>query len=177
MSSMPPLLANKDNVGDDGLMSQLTFDADIDNEVYLNHLYPNPNLVDDSTPPPAELLWNYTNIFNTLIVLRLKISRGKTLSSLRHPGELVNIKLADVSATDIMLDKDDAKFTDWCKHNQFARSWYCQNFNKSALLQLAIETCIKKSPNHQHATRFQLLDIEPKFLGFVTAEIDGSVIR
>jgi hypothetical protein len=90
---------------------------------------------------------------------------------------LVDIKLADVSATDVMLDIDNADFTDWCKHNQFARLWYCPNFNKSSLLQLAIKTCIKKSPNHQHATRVQLLDIEPKFLGFVTAEIDGSVIR
>jgi hypothetical protein len=54
MSSIPPLLANKDNVGDDGLMSQSTLDVDIDNEVYRNHLCPNPNLVDDSTPPPAD---------------------------------------------------------------------------------------------------------------------------
>jgi hypothetical protein len=55
MSSIPSLLANKDNVGDDGLMSQLTFNVDIDNEVYLSHLCPNPNLVDDSMPPPTEL--------------------------------------------------------------------------------------------------------------------------
>jgi hypothetical protein len=109
--------------------------------------------------------------------LRLKISRDETLSALRDPGILVDIKLADVSAADDMLDIDDAKFTDWCKHNQLAWLWYCPNFNRSALLQLAIKTCIKKSPNHQHETQLQVLDIEPKFLGFGTSEIDGSVIR
>ncbi len=113
MSSIPPLLANKDNIGDDGLMSQSMFNTDIDNEVYLNQLCPNPNLVDDSTPPLAELSWHYTKLFDTLIVLRLKMSCDKTLSTLRHPGELVNIKLADVSATDIIVDIDNAKFTDW----------------------------------------------------------------
>jgi hypothetical protein len=152
MSSIPPLLANKDNIGDDGLMSQSTFGVDIDNEVYLNRLFPNPNLVDDSTPLPAELLRHYSKLFDTLIVSRLKISRDETLSALRSPGELVDIKLADVSATDVMLDIDNAKFTDWCKHNQFAQLWYCPNFNNSSLLQLAIKTCIEKSLNHQHAT-------------------------
>ncbi len=121
MSSIPPFLANKDNFGDDGVMSQSTFKVEIDNEVYLNQLCPNTNLVDDSMPPPTELLWHYTKLFNTLIVLRLKISRDKTLSALRRPGELSNIKLADVSATDVMLDIDNTKFTDWCKHNQFAQ--------------------------------------------------------
>jgi hypothetical protein len=84
MSSIPPLLANKDNIGDDGLMSQSTLDINIDNEVYLNHLCPNPNLLDDSTPPPAEPSRHYTKFFDTLIILRLKISCDKTLSALRR---------------------------------------------------------------------------------------------
>jgi hypothetical protein len=84
--------------------------------VHLNHLCPNPNLVDDSTPPFAELLQHYTKYFDTLIILRLKISCDKTLFALRHPVELVNIKLADVLATDVMLDIDDTEFIDWCKH-------------------------------------------------------------
>ena len=87
------LLSNKDNIYDDGLMSQLTFNADIDNEVYLNHCCPNPNLVDDSTPPPAELLRHYTKLFDTLIASRLKISRDKTLSALRRHGELSTFNL------------------------------------------------------------------------------------
>ncbi len=140
MSSIPPLLANKGNVGDDGLMSQLTFNVDIDNEVYLNHLCPNPNLVDDSKPPPTELLQHYTKLFDTLIVLRLKISRDETLSTLRRPGELVDIKLADVSATDVMLDIDDTKFTDWCKHNQFQQIFLVAIGNRNMYQKISLSS-------------------------------------
>jgi hypothetical protein len=85
--------------------------------------------------------------------LMLKISCDETIFALRRPGELVDIELADVSATDVMLDIDNAKLTDWCKHNQFAWLWYYPNFNKSSLLQLVIKTCIKKSPIINSITR------------------------
>jgi hypothetical protein len=152
-------------------MSQLMFDVDTDNEVYLNHLCPNPNLVDDSTPLPAELLWHYTKLFDTLIILRLKISHDKTLSTLRHSGQLVDIKLADVSATDLMLDIDDTKFTDWCKHNQFAWLWNCPNFNKSALLQLAIETCIKNLPIISMQHNYNYSTLNQSFLDFLLLKL------
>ncbi len=49
--------------------------------------------------------------------------------------------------------------------------------NKSAILQLAIKTTISRSP-HPHLANFfdDLDDIQPQFVGFVTAQIQHNVV-
>jgi len=49
--------------------------------------------------------------------------------------------------------------------------------NKSAILQLAIKNTILRSP-HPHLVSFfdQLDDIQPQFVGFVTAQIQHNVV-
>ena len=40
--------------------------------------------------------------------------RGDTLSAVRRRGELMDLRIADVSAKDVMLQINDAEFQDWC---------------------------------------------------------------
>jgi hypothetical protein len=87
------------------------------------------------------------------------------------------LKIADISAKDVMLEIDDAEFLDWCANNQYARLWHCSQVNKSAILQLAIKNTILRSP-HPHLVTFfdQLDDIQLQFVGFVTAQIQHNVV-
>ena len=174
--SLPPL-TQESNVGDDGLMSQSSFDVNIKEEDYLSSICPDPHLFVSCMPSDDQLKKHYTKLLEVVIELRQILSRGKTLSAIRRRGELMDLKIADISAKDVMLEIDDAEFQDWCAKNQYARLWHCSQVNKSAILQLAIKTTISRSP-HPHLANFfdDLDDIQPQFVGFVTAQIQHNVV-
>ena len=176
ISMIPNLLAHHDNIGDDGLMSQSTFDVAITNEDYLNQLPPNPFLIDNIQPSNDELHQYYSKLLQTYNTMKQKMVHHDTLRAIRKKGEQIDVHVYDCLARDILLAVDDAEFTDWCLHNQYARLWYCPFFDKSALLKLAVQSCIRKSPNPASATKFELMTEDPKFIGFVTAETDKQVI-
>jgi len=171
------LLTQESNVGDDGLMSQSSFDVNIKEEDYLSSICPDPHLFVSCMPSDDQLKKHYTKLLEGVIELRQILSRGKTLSAIRRRGELMDLKIADISAKDVMLEIDDAEFQDWCAKNQYARLWHCSQVNKSAILQLAIKTTISRSP-HPHLANFfdDLDDIQPQFVGFVTAQIQHNVV-
>jgi hypothetical protein len=108
--------------------------------------------------------------------MKQKMVHHDTLRAIRKKGEQIDVHVYDCLARDILLAVDDAEFTDWCLHNQYAHLWYCPFFDKSALLKLAVQSCIRKSPNPASATKFELMMEDPKFIGFVTAETDKQVI-
>ena len=174
--SLPPLI-QESNVGDDGLMSQSLFDVNIKEEDYLSSICPDPHLLVSCMPSDDQLKKHYSKLLEGVILLRQLLSRGKTLSAIRRRGELMDLKIADISAKDVMLEIDDAEFLDWCANNQYARLWHCSQVNKSAILQLAIKNTILRSPHPHLATFFdQLDDIQPQFVGFVTAQIEHNVV-
>jgi hypothetical protein len=110
-------------------------------------------------------------------MLKQKISRGETLSAVRRRGELMNLKIVDMSAKDVMLDIDDAEFLDWCTNNLYARLWHCSQVNKSSILQLAIKNTIQRSPHPDLVNIFdEFYDIQLQFVGFVTAQIEHNVV-
>ena len=173
---IPNLLAHHDNIGDDGLMSQSTFDVAINNEEYLNQLPPNPFLIDNIQPSNEKLRQYYSKLLQTYNTVKQKMVHHDTLRAMRSKGQLIDAHVYDCLASDILIGVDDAEFTDWCIHNQYARLWYCPSFDKSALLKLAVQSCIRKSPNPGSATKFDMMTEDPKFIGFVTAETDKQVI-
>ena len=174
--SLPPL-TQESNVGDDGLMSQSLFGVNIKEEDYLSSICPDPHLLVSCMPSDDQLKKHYSKLLEGVILLRQLLSRGKTLSAIRRRGELMDLKIADISAKDVMLEIDDAEFQDWCAKNQYARLWHCSQVNKSAILQLAIKNTILRSPHPHLATFFdQLDDIQPQFVGFVTAQIEHNVV-
>ena len=107
-------------MGKDGLTLQSTFDVNNKEEDYLVSLCPDPHLLVASMPSDDQLKNHYTNLLEGVTLLRQRFFRGKTLSAVRHRGELMDLKIADISAKDVMLEIDDAKFQDWCASNQYA---------------------------------------------------------
>jgi hypothetical protein len=115
--SQPPL-TQESNVGDDGLMLQSTFDVNnIKEEDYLVSLCPDPHLLVNSMPSDDQLKKHYAKLLKGVILLRQILSRGKTLSAIMRHGELMDLKIADISAKDVMLEIDDAEILDWCASN------------------------------------------------------------
>ena len=100
--SLPPL-TQESNVGDDGLMSQSKFDVNIKEDEYLAKLCPDPHLFISSMSSDDQLKKQYTKLLEGVIMLKQRISRGKTLSAVRRRGELMDLKIADISAKDVML--------------------------------------------------------------------------
>jgi hypothetical protein len=119
--SLPPL-AQASNVGDDGLMSQSLFDVNINDKDkdYLTQIYPNRHLLDSSMPSDDRLRKYYKKLLEAVMLLRKMSSSGKTLSAIRRRGELMDLKISDITAKDVMLDIDDAEFSDLCANNQYA---------------------------------------------------------
>jgi hypothetical protein len=116
--SMPPL-TQESNVGDDGLTLQSTYDININEEEYLASLCADPYLLVASMPPYDQLKKNYTKLLEGITLIKQIISRGNTLSAVRRRGELMDLKIADISAKDVMLQTDDAEFQDWCASNPY----------------------------------------------------------
>ncbi len=89
----------------------------------------------------------------------------------------MNLKIADMSAKDVMLEIDDAEFLDWCTNNSYARLWHCSQLNKSAILQLAIKNTIQRSPHPDLVNIFDdFYNIQLQFVRFVTAQIEHNVV-
>jgi len=61
-------------------------------------------------PSDDQLKKQYSKLLDGVILLKQRISRGETPSAVRRRGELMNLKIADISAKDVMLDIDDAEF-------------------------------------------------------------------
>jgi len=120
--SLPPL-TQESNVGDVGLMSQSWFVVNIKEDEYLAKLCPDPHLFISSMPSDDQLKKQFTKLLEGVIMLKQRISRGETLSAVRRCGELMNLKIADISAKDFMLDINDAEL-DWCTNNSYARLWH-----------------------------------------------------
>ena len=117
--SLPPL-TQESNVDDDGLMLRSMFDMNIKEEDYLISLCPDPHLLVASMSTDDQLNKHYKKLLKGVILLRQILSRGSTLSAVRHRGELMDLKIADISAKDVMLETNDAEFLDWCASSQYA---------------------------------------------------------
>jgi hypothetical protein len=121
---------------------------------------------------------HYTKLLEGITLIKQIISRGNTISAVRRRGELMDLKIADISAKDVMLQINDAEFQDWCASNPYARFWHCSQVNNFAILKLAIKNTIQRSPHpHLESIFDELDDIQPKFVGFVTAQIQDKVVK
>jgi hypothetical protein len=175
--SLPPL-TQESNLGDDGLTLQSTYDVNINDEEYQASLCADPYLLVASMPPDDQLKKHYTKLLEGITLIKQMKLRGNTLSAVRRRGELMDLRIADVSAKDVMLQIDDAEFQDWCASNSYARFWHCSQVNNSAILQLAIKNSIQRSLHpHLESIFDELDDIQPKFVGFVTAQIQVKVMK
>ena len=175
--SLPPL-TQESNLGDDGLTLQSTYDVNINDKEYQESLKIDISLLGETMPPHDQLKKHYTKLLQGASLMKQMTLRGETLTAVRRRGELMNLRIVDVSAKNFMLQIDDAEFQDWCSNNLFARFWYCSQVKNSPILQRAIKNSIQKSPHPQLEKFFDNLDDMPlKFVGFVTAQIQDKVLK
>jgi len=100
-------------------------------------------------PPDDQLKKHYTKLLQGITSIKQMTHLGNTLLAVRHRGELMDLRIADVSAKDVILQIDDAEFQDWCANNSYARFWHCSQVKISPILQLAIKNSIQKSLHPQ----------------------------
>ncbi len=107
-----PLLTQESNLGDDGLTLQSTYNVNINDEEYQASLCADPYLLVASMPPDDQLKKHYTKLLDGITRIKQMKLRGNTFSAVRRRGELMDLRNADVSAKDVMLQIDDAEFQD-----------------------------------------------------------------
>ncbi len=104
--SLPPL-TQESNLGNDGLTLQSTYDVNINDDEYQVSLGANPYLLVESI---EQLKKHYTKLLQGITLIKQMTLQGNTLSAVRRSGELMDLRIADVSAKDVMLQIDDAEF-------------------------------------------------------------------
>ncbi len=122
----------EDNVGEDGLSSQLTYKINIDCLYYKASIAPNQKILNDLKPSKEQLKKVYGGIMKEVNELRLQIASKNTHSAIGHHGETFNTNLAKVQAQNIVFwPIDDIELVDWTSINKFARLWFCEDIHHS----------------------------------------------
>ena len=97
-------------MGNDGLMSQSSFDVNIKEEDYLASLCPDSHLLVSSMPSDDQLKKYYTKLLEGVILLRQTLSQGNTLSAKRRRGELMDLKIVFWDIPTIVICSRETKF-------------------------------------------------------------------
>jgi hypothetical protein len=95
--------------------------VNINDEEYQASLGAASYLLVASMPPDDQLKKHYTKLLEGITSIKQMKLWGNTLSAVRRRGELMDLRIADVSAKEVMLQIDDAEFQDWCASNSYAR--------------------------------------------------------
>ncbi len=92
-------------MGDDGLTLQSTYDVNINDDEYQVSLGADPYLLVASMPPDDQLKKHYTKLLQGITSIKQMTHLGNTLLAVRHRGELMDLRIADVSVKDVMLQR------------------------------------------------------------------------
>ncbi len=147
----------EDNEGEDGLSAQSSYTIDINDSTNIDILAPHPEMFDNKVP-----LGNYTlkKVYTQLIIalndVRVQKSTNSTLSAIWN-GKSVNTFIAQVKASDVVVDSDHIEFY-WTFHNSHGYFWSCDDIETCLMLKLAIEKAIKKSPHYDLASNLFHVD-------------------
>ncbi len=95
-------LVFEDNIGEDGLSSQLTHDVNIDNPNYTASLSPDQKLLNHLKPSTENLKNIYAAIMKMLNELRLQLSTKHTLIAINHQCRTINTNIAQVQAKNVL---------------------------------------------------------------------------
>ncbi len=119
-----------ENIDEDGLSIQLTYDVNIDNPYHTGSLAPNCELLDSPSMSDVEYKDLYTILAKGINELWVQLFTNKTLLSIDKRGQTFNTNIAEVLAANITLLIDDVELYEWVVNNKFARCWYCQELLK-----------------------------------------------
>jgi hypothetical protein len=128
------------NVGENGLSSQLSYKVNIDCPYYKAFIDPNQKILNDLKTTKEQLENIYGGIMKEVNDLRLQIASKNTLSAIYRQGKTFNANIAKVQAKNVFFwPLDDIELVDWTSTNKFAKFWFCEDIHHSSILKLAIE--------------------------------------
>ncbi len=169
----------EDNVGEDGLSAQSSYTIDINDSSYIDNLAPHPAMFDNKVPFEDDTFKKlYTQLIIALNDLRVQERTNSTLSAIWNRKPL-NTFIAQVKASDVVIERDDIKFYDWSVHNSPAHIWSCDDIGKCPILILAIERAIRKSQCYDLAGNLFYVDHaidKHQFVGFVSSYTNSNVL-
>jgi hypothetical protein len=150
-----PSYGYDDNVGDDCLSSQSSYDKDISDQDFLHSIIPPLQYLTYSTiDVTAELKGiYYSSLFKAIHEIRLKLSDKTTLLAIDEKQSIVDTHIAQIKASSVVHAYDNIELFDWARGNQSYSLWYCDDISKSPMLESAIVKVLKKSCHSQAISR------------------------
>jgi hypothetical protein len=168
-----PPYGHDDNVGDDCLSSQSSYDQDISNQDFLNSIIPSLQYLTCSTlDVPAELKEIYSPLFKAIHEIWLKLSDKTTLLVVDEKQSIVDTAIAQIKAFSVVHAYNNIELFDWARGNQSHSLWYCDDISKSPMLESAIVKVLKKSCHSQAISRLfskKATSTWYQFMGFVSS--------
>jgi hypothetical protein len=170
-----PSYGYDDNVGDDSLSSQSSYDQDITDDNYLQSIIPESLSTSCLVDPAIQGI--YSSLFKSIHEICVKLSENKTLSVVDEKGSIVSSHIAQIKASSVVHIHDDIELFDWSRANSSHSLWYCHDLAQSPVLELAITKALKRSchshvvpklfPKKKATTPYQ-------FMGFVASNTKGG---
>ncbi len=96
-------LGSEDNVCEDTLSSQSTYQINSGYPYYKASIAPNPKLLNDFEPLKEQLETVYGGIMEEVNELQLQIASKKTLSAIEHQCSTLNTNIAKVQAQNVFF--------------------------------------------------------------------------
>jgi hypothetical protein len=158
-----------DNVREDSLSSQLTFDQDINANGYLNSLVPLEHFL--TIESHANLQEIYTILYKSVYDIRVKLANKHTIFGIGKNQSVIDTKIAENCATSALTNMDDIEFWDWAGRTRSHSLRYCNNVSKSPMLQIAVGKALRNScHDHLVSTEFfeGITKSKIQFMGFVS---------
>ncbi len=118
---MPKL--QDDNVGEDSLSSQSTFNQDINTNGYLNSLIPLERFL--TVESHANLQEIYTVLSKSVHDIRVKLVKKHTIFGINENQSIIDTKIAENCAASALTNMDDIEFWDWAGRTRSHSLWYC----------------------------------------------------
>ncbi len=149
-----PSYGYDDNVGDDCLSSQSSYDQDISDQNFLHNIIPSVQYLTYSTiDVAAELKGIYSSLFKAIHEIQLKLSDKTALYAIDEKRSIVDTHIAQIKASSVVHAYNDIELFDWARGNQSHSLWYCDDISKSPMLESVIVKALKKSCHSQAISR------------------------
>ena len=132
-----PSYGYDDNVGDDCLSSQSSYDQDISNQDFLHSIIPSLQYLTYSTiDVAAELKGIYSSLFKAIHEIQLKLSDKTTLLVIDKKQSIVDTHIAQIKASSVVHAYNNIELFDWARGNQSHSLWYYDDISKPPILNL-----------------------------------------
>ena len=114
-----PSYGHVDNVGDDCVSSQFSYDQDISNQDFLHSIIPSLQYLTYSMiDVAAELKGIYSSLFKAIHEIQLKLSDKTTLLVIDKKRSIADTHIAQIKGSSAIHAYNDIELFDWARGNQ-----------------------------------------------------------